>query len=92
MRLRFDHFDGRGWHSREVIDEDTGETVGFIQSNGVGFGNSGGIDISLFAGKYRASVNKYDECRGFILGVQSVLNHMVAIPKPKAKPQESTAA
>ncbi|WP_213775139.1 hypothetical protein [Bradyrhizobium sp. dw_78] len=92
MRLKFDWFDGRGFKYREIIDEDTNEVVGHIYSNGVGFGNTGGIDISLFAGKYRATVNKYGECWGFVLGVQSVLNHLIAVPKPKAKPQESNAA
>lgn len=79
MRLKFDAFDGRSHSVRDVIDEDTGKTVGFIQTGAVGFGNSGGIAISLFDGKYKIEVNRYEECRGFVLGVQTVLNHMIRI-------------
>ena len=78
MRLRFDPFDGRSHNVIDVIDEDTGKRVGHIQSNGVGFENTGGIDISLFAGKYQTMVNSYKECLGFVLGVQCVLRHLTA--------------
>ena len=79
MQLEFDHFDGRSHTSREVIDRVTGRVVGHIQSNAVGFGNSGGIRVTLFDGKYATELNSRDEVRGFIRGVQAVLNHVVRI-------------
>jgi hypothetical protein len=92
MRLKFDPFDGRSWNFRDIIDEDTGKMVGHIRSNGVGFTNIGGIEISLFDDKYRTTVSTYKECRGFVAGVQSVLNHMTAATDHRAEPRESTAA
>jgi hypothetical protein len=47
MLLKFDRFDGRSLNIRDIIDGDTGKIAGQIASNGVGFNNSGGIDISL---------------------------------------------
>jgi hypothetical protein len=91
MRLAFGRFDGRGRHVRDITDEDTGKMVGHIQSRGVGFENNGGIDISLFDGKYLATLHSYEECFGFVLGVQSVLNHMTAATDRQAA-QTSTAA
>jgi hypothetical protein len=41
-------------------------------------GRLGGIHVSLFGGKYAASLNTYDECVGFILGVQEDLNALYA--------------
>jgi hypothetical protein len=78
MHLKFDHFDGRSWNVKDVIDEDTGKQVGHIRSDGVGFGNIGGIEISLFDGKYEATVSSYKECVGFVKGVQAVLNRMIS--------------
>ena len=78
MLLKFDRFDGRSLNIRDIIDEDTGKVVGQIASNGSGFNNTGGIDISLFDGKYRTMVSSYKECLGFVLGVQAVLRHMTA--------------
>lgn len=90
MRLKFEPFDGRRKNYPNIIDEDTGKVVGHIRSNGVGFTNNGGIDISLFDGKYRAKVNSYPECLGFVRGVQCVLRHMTAFTDDAA--QETTAA
>jgi hypothetical protein len=78
MRLKFEPFDGRSHCFRDVIDEETGKTVGLIKTGAVGPGNVGGIEISLFDGKYRAFFNRSEECKGFILGVQAVLNHMTS--------------
>jgi hypothetical protein len=60
MRLKFEHFDGRRRTYRPIIDEDSGQQVGTIQSDGVGFAGYGGIDISLFGGKYAITVNRYE--------------------------------
>ena len=86
MRLHFKKFDGRSSNAySDVIDTDTGERVGHITSNGVGFNNLGGIRVSLFDGKYEQEVNSYQECQGFVAGVQSVLNHMTYIPQALKK-------
>ena len=79
MRLKFEPFDGRSHSYRDIVDEETGRTVGHIRTNGVGFGNTGGIEVSLFDGKYRTEVNRFEECWGFVRGVQTVLNHMTRI-------------
>jgi hypothetical protein len=49
--------------------------TGEIQTSGVGFAGGGGIFISLFDGKYTTCVNRYDQCWGFIHGIETVLNH-----------------
>jgi hypothetical protein len=85
MRLTFQVFDGRRFNMVDVYDEDTNDIVGHIQSDGVGFGNSGGIEISLFDGKYRTMLNRYEECRGFVRGVEAVLNHMTRINDRKQR-------
>jgi hypothetical protein len=82
MRLRFEPFDGRHHNFIPVVDEDTGNVVGHIQSDGVGFGNIGGIRVSLFDDKYSAYLNRYEECSGFVKGVATVLNHMTAVKQP----------
>jgi hypothetical protein len=95
MRLTFKRFDGRRKCYRSVIDEVTGQQVGSIQSDGVGFAGYGGIDISLFDGKYRTTVNRYEECWGFVQGVQAVLNHMmiyIAVPVPENAEISTTEA
>ena len=78
MRLTFEKFDGRRLASSEIIDEDTGKTVGWIQSGGTGTYRSGGIWVHLFGEKYTAVCNTHDECLGFVRGVQAVLNEMTS--------------
>jgi len=94
MKLTFEVFDGRRCNHVDVFDQDSNEIVGYIQSEGVGFGNSGGIQISLFDGKYQAWLNRYDECRGFVKGVEVVLKQMTRIKNPRyrATPKDSNAA
>jgi hypothetical protein len=91
MRLQFEPFDGRSSCFRDVIDVETGKTVGFIQAGGVGFGNTGGIEVSLFDGKYRTEANRFEECWGFVRSVQAVLNHMVHIKELGAGPFPSSS-
>ena len=72
MRLKFEHFD----HTPDylaVLDEDTGNEVGAVLIGG-GM-DSSDIDVSLFDGKYQIRVKRYDTAVGFVLGVESVLNH-----------------
>jgi hypothetical protein len=86
MRLTFKPFDGRRKSYRAIIDEISGQHVGSIQSDGVGFAGYGGIDVSLFDGKYSITVNRYEECWGFVKGVEAVLNHLrdyVTVPVPQ---------
>ena len=74
MRLKFKHPDDFRSNCLLVLDEDTGNVVGTIQSSKPRV-DSSGIDIWLFDGKYQARVNSYDAAVGFLMGVESVLNH-----------------
>jgi len=83
MRLKFKHFSGRRWNTVPVTEESTGQEVGHIRSNGVGFGGGGthaedGIEIYLFGGRYQMTVQTYDQCWGFIRGVEAVLDQMMS--------------
>ena len=89
MHLKFEAFDGRGRNYRSVIDEDTGKEVGYIRSNGVGMYSGGGIQVSLFDDKYCITVSRYEECLGFIKGVEAVLRHMVSIQDRSAAKREA---
>jgi hypothetical protein len=73
MRLKFVHSDD--FRSLRVLDEDSGKDVGIIRLGGAGVESSGGIDIWLFDGKYQTRVERCDIAVGFVLGVESVLNH-----------------
>ena len=73
--MNFKHSDDFRSNSLLVLDEDTGKKVGIIQFGGTGVDSSGGIDIWLFDGKYQTRVQRYDTAVGFVLGVESVLNH-----------------
>ena len=73
MRLKFEHSDD--FRSLRVLDEDTGKDVGIIRLGGAALDSNGGIDIWLFDGKYQTRVEHYDIAVGFVLGVESVLNH-----------------
>jgi hypothetical protein len=84
MRLKFDPFDERNYNYRPVVDEDTGNQVGHIQSMGSGVYSSGRIDISLFDGKYRISATRYETAVGFVLGVESVLNERTDSKKARS--------
>ena len=78
MRLKFEPFDDGSRQWVPVIDEDTGKQVGSIHSYGTGPDCFGGTDISLFNGKYRARVNRYEAAVGFVIGVETVVNHMTS--------------
>jgi hypothetical protein len=91
MRLIFEEFDGRGSHFVPVVDQDTGQQIGYIDSAGTGYAGFGGMRVSLFDGKYTAQLNRKAECKGFVRGVEAVLNHMVAVGRP-AQARSSTAA
>ena len=78
MRLKYEPFDGRQTNYLPVIDEDSGQEVGSIRSDGVGFAGGGGIEVSLFGGKYAITVKSSEQCRGFVNGVEAVLNEMTS--------------
>jgi hypothetical protein len=86
MHLKFKVFDGRSSKWIPVIDSDTGKEVGYIKSNGTGMYSGGGIDISLFNGKYRTTVTRYEAVLGFVMGVESVLNRMTSIDDGQVEP------
>lgn len=92
MQLTFERFDARRRNFIDIFDEHTGQRVGRIRSNGTGFTNFGGIEISLFDDKYTGSVSTYQECWGFVRGVQSVLRHLTAVKDDGVRMKERTAA
>ena len=92
MRLTFEPFDRRYLGVLDVIDQDTGKEVGYIIVNGVGFVGGGGIEVSLFDGKYQTSAHRYEEVRGFINGVEAVLNHMTRIQSPQVQAKPANVA
>jgi uncharacterized protein YraI len=89
MRLTFKRFDGRSWNFERIVDQDTGNSVGYVKSEGVGFAGDGGIDVSLFDGKYARTLNRYEECWGFVKGVEAVLNHMVSVPAQRTSDEKA---
>ena len=83
MKLLVQWVDMRGGYptrvmfETDVIDEDTGKKVGFVEAERSPAKRS----ISLFGGKYKATFNSnvsHLECDAFAKGVEAVLNHMVA--------------
>jgi hypothetical protein len=79
MRLTFKVFDGRQKVSREIIDKDTGNKVGFIQCYGTGFGTyCEGIEVCPFGGRYWTNLHTHGECWGFVKGVEAALNQMTS--------------
>jgi hypothetical protein len=77
MQLSFKPFDGRSWDVIDVLDEDSNRIIGRIAPKSSTI--SPGIRISLFDRKYEASVSTYEECLGFVRGVQAVLNRMTSV-------------
>jgi hypothetical protein len=97
MRLTFKAFDGRGVHHVDIVDQETGKKVGYIRSCGVGPDSSGGMYIALFGERYVGHVNRYEECKGFVQGVEVVLNHLTSTefmhePRGYELPYDSKAA
>jgi hypothetical protein len=91
MRFKLEHFDNHPDYLR-VIDEDTDKEIGIIYTGENGMDLSGGIDISLFDGKYRTRVKRYETAVGFVLGVQSVLNHMTSCVDPQSASKAASKA
>jgi hypothetical protein len=60
----------------KVIDEDTGEQVGFVEETR----SPPRRHISLFGGKYHGVFTKPEECAAFAKGVEAVMNHLVELP------------
>jgi hypothetical protein len=75
VQLSFTPFDGRSWNAIDVLDKDSNRIVGSIRSKSSGLP---GIRISLFDQKYEATVSTYEECLGFVKGVQAVLNRITS--------------
>ena len=48
--------------------------------------SGGGIDLSLFDGKCRTTVTRYEAVLGFVMGVESVLNRMTSIDDGQIEP------
>ena len=81
MKLSFPKRDNRSHHGRNdpVTDEHTGEIVGYVNSQ-----REFGRFVSLFDGKYSASLDTHDAAWGFVKGVEAVLDHMVSRKDTKA--------
>lgn len=79
MQLSFPKRDNRSHFGRhdQIIDQETGEVVGHVDSE-----REYGRRVSLFDGKYSATVDTHDQAWGFVKGVEAVLNHMI-LPKKK---------
>jgi hypothetical protein len=84
MRLTVSYFDVRSRHEADVIDQDTNKCVGYIRT---GSNNCGGRYVFLFDGKYATRCASQDECLGFVKGVETVLNHMIAIADERSSEQ-----
>jgi hypothetical protein len=80
MRLSFKPFDGRSRNFIDVIDQDSNRVVGQINSSPGHLG----IYISMFDQKYGGTVSTYEECLGFVRGVESVLNRMTSADDGRA--------
>jgi hypothetical protein len=80
MRLTFKPFDGRTPDIIPIIDEETGKEAGSITATGTG-DLSVGIVVSILDGRYKATLNRRDECRGFVKGVEVVLNEVACLLK-----------
>lgn len=90
MRLKVPKIDGRSrraLHDHDVVDLDTGASVGTLESR---LGETW-LDtkdpartripsrtIALFNGKYKGRFKTHDECVAFAAGVEAVLNHITS--------------
>jgi hypothetical protein len=63
----------------QVIDEDTGKSVGVIVSR-----HGWGRRIYLFGDKYQGRFQSHAECVAFAKGVEAVLSHMISAPDEPA--------
>jgi hypothetical protein len=84
MRLTFDRFNGRSQHAYLITDTETGKTVGSIFCPGNRKYGAGGMEASIFDGKYRSVLNGYAECVAFVKGVEVVLNEVAWLLKSEA--------
>jgi hypothetical protein len=64
-----------------VIDQDTGKTVGFVDAERSPIKRH----ISLFDGKYQGSFEDGEQCGAFAKGVEAVLNHMTEATEEQAE-------
>lgn len=91
MRLLVKYVNMRGGYMSqvafrtEVIDEDTGKTVGFVDAERSPVKRH----ISLFDGKYQGDFTEREECKAFAKGVEAVLNHMIATGETPIEAEEA---
>jgi hypothetical protein len=76
MKLSFETFDGRKRNDLDILDE-VGRKMGWIASRTRRNRYEANIHINLFDGKYTNSVHTIKDCRGFVEGVEKVLNHVM---------------
>jgi hypothetical protein len=81
MQSTFEGCDGRHQHGHSsIIDQDSGNVIGHVR-----VAQGSGRFISLFDGKYEATLPDEAQCRGFIRGVVSVIERMSSIDDGRAE-------
>lgn len=78
MRLEYTRFDGHKSIQPQIFDRETNQVVGWINSEGTGFGKSGGMEVFLFGGKYRRIFDREEKCWAYVKGIEDAINHMIS--------------
>lgn len=91
MNLLVNWVDMRGGYTgpvawrTDVIDQDTGKTVGFVHNQR----SPATRHISLFGGKYQGDFERPEQCDAFAKGVEAVLNHMTAAEDEQSETEQA---
>ena len=82
MKISVPKIDGRntvGDETHPVFDAETGRALGYISSRrGSRFSVTPSWSISLFDDKYKGEFDRWDECRAFAEGVESVIRNLTS--------------
>jgi hypothetical protein len=81
MRPTFEGKSGRHQHGHSsVVDQDSGNVIGHVRVV-----HGSGRFISLFDGKYEATLPDEAQCRGFMKGVVAVIHRMSSTDDGRAE-------
>ena len=80
MHFKFDGLNGRHQYGCSDITDEAEQKVGYTK---ISYGN--GRFITMFDGKYEATLDNEDQCRGFMRGVAAVLNRMTSVDDGRGK-------
>ncbi len=79
MRLKIDKpLDGRKRGFAGVIDLDTGQEIGYVETNKADAFDPNPLplfDVRLFGSKYNGRFETPEGCEGFVAGVAAVFSH-----------------